>query len=97
MALISGSPDVTVESDEQNRGTPYRTCSIAVYLSDLNTQQMDRVRAALSNVVSSPEVTVLATGNPSARDSRKFVRLRMVYYGEKLLPESIVTAIRGCL
>lgn len=92
-----GKPEVKVESDEQNRGTPYRTCSIAVYLDDLDTRQMDQVRAGLSKVVSSPEVSVLATGKPSAGDRRKFVRLRMVYYGEKLTSASIVEAVRGAL
>lgn len=95
MSLISKKPDVTVESDEQNRGTPYRTCSIAVYRSDLDTRQMDLVRAALSRVVSGPEVMVLASGRPSVIDKRKFVRLRMVYYGERLAAESIVEAVRS--
>ena len=97
MPLGFGKPDVTVETDEQNRGTPYRTCSIAVYRGDLDTRQMDRVRGALSKVVSSPEVSVLTTGRESAGDRRNFVRLRMVYYGEKLTPASIIDAVQSAL
>ena len=92
-----GRPEVTVESDEENRGTPYRTCSIAVYVRDLDSSQMDQVRAALSRVVSSPEVSVIATGRPSAIDSREFVRLRMAYYGKKQSAESITEAIAGVI
>ena len=95
MPLISGKPEVRVEADTQNRGTPYRTCSILVYRDDLNTGEMDRVRAALSGIVSSPEVTVIATGGPTALDRRRFVRLRMVYYGEMLDAGSIVGAVQS--
>lgn len=97
MPRQSGRPDVTVESDEENRGTPYRTCSIAVYVRDLDGSQMDHVRAALSRIVSSPEVSVIATGRPTTSDNREFVRLRMVYYGEKLAAASISDAITGAI
>lgn len=97
MPLGFGKPDVTVETDKQNRGTPYRTCSVAVYRDDLDTRQMDRVRAALSKIVSSPEVSVLTTGRESAGGRREFVRLRMVYYGERLSPASIVEAVQSAL
>ena len=90
-------PEVKVEADEQNRGTPYRTCSIAVYVNDLDTQQMDKVRFALSRIVSSPEVTVLATGQPTPVDPRNFVRLRMVYYGEQLAAAKIEQAVSEVL
>ncbi len=86
-----------VEVDERNRGTPYRTCSIAVYVDDLDTGEMDRVRFALSQIVSSPEVSVIAGGNPTPLDPRRFVRLRMVYYGERLPAESIESAIEAAL
>ena len=90
-------PEVKMETDEQNRGTPYRTCSIAVYVNDLDTQQMDKVRFALSKIVSSPEVTVLATGRPTPLDPRSFVRLRMVYYGEQLAADKIEQAVNEVL
>lgn len=84
---------VKVESDDQNRGTPYRTCSIAVYVNDLDTQQMDKVRFALSRIVSSPEFSILASGNPTPLDPRRFVRLKMVYYGEQLDAKTIESVI----
>ena len=81
--------DVRVETDEQNRGTPYRTCSIAVYVDDVDTAQMDRIRFALSRIVSNPEVAAIANGKPTPFDPRRFVRLRMVYYGAQLEAKSI--------
>ncbi len=94
---MSEPPQVRVESDDQNRGTPYRTCSIAVYVDDLNAEQMDKARFALSRVVSSPEVSVIASGNPTPIDPRRFVRLRMVYYGERLAADKIESAISAVL
>lgn len=95
MVRLSGKPDVTVESDEQNRGTPYRTCSIAVYVDDVDVKQLDRIRVSLSKIVSSPEISVIATGKPTALDTRKYVRLRMVYYGHRLDADRVVDAIRS--
>ncbi len=94
---MAGQEKVKVEVDEQNRGTPYRTCSIAVYVNDIDTKQMDRVRFALSRIVSSPEVSIIATGNPTPIDPRRFVRLRVVYYGEKLAEDTIEDAIEAVL
>lgn len=91
------SSKVKVEADYQNRGTPYRTCSIAVYEDDLDVKQMDKVRFALSRIVSSPEVSIIATGKPTPLDPRRFVRLRMVYYGEQLAADSIEAAISAVL
>ena len=90
-------PEVRVETDDQNRGTPYRTCSIAVYVDDLNIGQMDRVRFALSKVVQRPEVSVIAKGRPTPVDSRRFVRLRVVYYGEQAPAEKVEKAVRDVL
>jgi hypothetical protein len=95
MKHIFGKPNVTVETDEPNRGTPYRTCSIAVYVDDVDVKQMDRIRTALSKIVSSPEVTVLASGKPTALDKRRFQRLRMVYYGQELERDSVVKAVQS--
>lgn len=97
MPLKSGKSDVVVESDQQNRGTPYRTCSILVYRSNLDSRQMDRIRSALSGIVSSPEIALVAAGRPTVTDSRRFVRLRMVYYGKQLPSESILQAIQDVL
>lgn len=94
---MSNTSLVKIEADDQNRGTPYRTCSIAVYVNDLDTKQMDRVRFALSRIVSSPEVSLLAAGNPTPLDPRKFVRLRMVYYGEQLDAEAIESVVTAAL
>lgn len=94
---MPGSSKVKVEADDQNRGTPYRTCYIAVYVNDLNTKQMDKVRFALSRVVSGPEVTITASGKPTPIDPRKFVRLRMVYYGEQLATDKVESAIESVL
>ncbi len=90
-------PDVVVEADHQNRGTPYRTCSIAVYVDDLDTSQLDRIRFGLSRIVSSPEVSVLAKGNPTPVDKRRFVRLQMGYHGKQLEAEKIVEAVKSVL
>ena len=95
MVRLFGPPDVIVESDEPNRGTLYRICSIAIYVNDVSVKQMDRIRVALSKIVSSPEVSVLATGKPTALDTRKFVRLRMAYYGHKLDAGKVVTAVKA--
>lgn len=90
-------PKVKVETDEENRGTPYRTCSIAVYVDDLNALQMDAVRFALSKIVSSPEVSIIASGKPTPLDPRNFARLRMIYYGTQLPAAKIESAIRTAL
>jgi hypothetical protein len=95
MVRLFGPPDVILESDEQNRGTPYRTCSIAVYVNEVSVKQMDRIRVALSKIVSSPEVSLLATGKPTPLDKRTFVRLRMVYYGQKLDVDEVMNAVKS--
>lgn len=89
--------ETRVEADDQNRGTPYRTCSIAVYIDDLDDRQLDRIRFALSRITSNPEVSVIASGKPTPLDPRRFVRLRMVYYGEQLDAKRIEDAVGSAI
>lgn len=92
---MSVKPDVKIEVDERIRGTTARNCSIAVYTRDVSVEQMDRIRLALSKITSTPEVSAIATGKPTALDPRPFVRLRMSYNGEQVDSVEVERAVKS--
>ena len=91
-------PAVRIESDAQSRGTPFRTCSLAIGKSSLSARDLERIRAALAPVVPNAEVTLVGSSRASLTDSTMLTRVRVNYYGEREAdPERVIAAVSSAL
>jgi hypothetical protein len=92
-----GKPDLKVESDEQGRGTPFRTCSLLIETGELSGKDLERIRAALAPLMRNVEVSVVGGGMASLIDKKKVTRVRVNYYGSEIPAEKVVAAVRSVL
>jgi hypothetical protein len=93
---LFSKPDVIIEADAANPGTPFRTCTLRVTGRSVSPELARKVRAALQLAKPGCEVTELPLAD--VREASKLgARFRMTYYGEQHPADQIKSAVLKAL